>query len=481
MRATLRIVGARTAPWPLLQRSAVQTPRAPLRSPSVAAASLYTRAMSEHDMNSIIISATRAQELLGLHRMHGQFYSGVNLATCWSRLGRVSAEDRTWLRTDDGAQLFALRAQTGDDVEKLGGRAVSNIAHALARLDLCGPQWMGLWKKLEGAALQCRSEFMPQELANMAWAFARAGHASDSLMDAIAEESAERLDDFKPQELANTAWAFATAGHAAPALFHAIGKESAGRVREFKPQELKDMAWAFATAGHAAPALFEAIGNEAAGRVREFHPQALANTAWAFSTTGYRAPALFDAFGKEAAGRVHEFSAQDLANTALAFAKAGHAAPALFDMIAKESAGRLGEFRSQGLTNMAWAFAKAGNPTPALFDAIGKESAGRVHEFSAQGLANSAWAFAVLDHLPAEPSFFDQHFAHRCDALADEFSVEALCQLHQWRLWYAGEPDGLPGAELLGSCKAAFDTTRPKSTPSTTESKYTPWRPAERR
>jgi len=64
-----------------------------------------------------------------------------------------------------------------------------------------------------------------------------------------------------------------------------------------------------------------------------------------------------------------------------------------------------------------------------------------------------------LDHLPSESSLFDQRFAHHCDALADEFRIDGLCQLHQWRLWYASEracSGALPRAALLARCDAAF-------------------------
>jgi len=233
----------------------------------------------------------------------------------------MGGADRSWLRSDGGARLTALREQTRDLVPKFDAQAVSNTAHAMAKLDLRGAAWGYLWKELEKAAL------------------------------------ARSLSEFAPQALSNTAWAFATAGHAAPALFDAIGKEAAGRVRELKPQKLSNMAWAFATAGHAAPSLFDAIGREAAGRVRELNPQALANTAWAFATAGHAAPALFDAIGGESAGRVRELNPQALANTAWAFATAGHAAPALFDAIGREAAGQMRAFKPQELSNMAWAFA----------------------------------------------------------------------------------------------------------------------------
>jgi len=471
-----------------------------VRDSSTARANEHARPRT---LNGLLTKTTTARELLELHAQYGSAFNHVNLATCWSRLGRVRAGgERRWLLSDDGARLIALREQTSEHVRMFGARGVGNTAHALAKLALRGAAWTSLWNEIERAARARRSEFDPQSLANTAWAFATAGHAAPALLEAIAEESTGRVHEFTPQALANTAWAVATAGRAAPALFEAIAEESSGRVREFTPQALANMAWAFATAGHAAPALFEAIAKEAAGRMREFTPQNLANTVWAFATAGHAAPALLDAIAEEASGRVREFKPQELINTAWAFATAGHAAPALFEAIAGEAARRMGEFKPQELTNTAWAFARAGHADPALFDAIAVEAARRIEEFSPQGLAttawafatagyaapalfdaiaeeaagrmggftpqglaNTAWAYAALDALAVESSLFDQRFARRCDVLAPEFSVENLRQLHQWWLWYASEracSDGLPGAALLARCDAAFRATEAK-------------------
>ena len=41
---------------------------------------------------------------------------------------------------------------------------------------------------------------------------------------------------FKPQELSNLAWAFATAGHEAPELLDAIARAAQQRSSEFTPQ-----------------------------------------------------------------------------------------------------------------------------------------------------------------------------------------------------------------------------------------------------
>jgi len=105
---------------PLLQRSAPAAPATwrvftALQRPTAA---LHTRAPLDlphpKKINSLISRSTSARELLGLHAKYGEAFDSIHLATCWSRLGKVSASDRTWLRSDNGAQLVALRGQTAD-------------------------------------------------------------------------------------------------------------------------------------------------------------------------------------------------------------------------------------------------------------------------------------------------------------------------------------------------------------------------------
>ena len=55
-------------------------------------------------------------------------------------------------------------------------------------------------------------EFIPQNEANSASAFATLGVRQEELLGAIARRALVRLEEFKPQALANTAWAFAKLG-----------------------------------------------------------------------------------------------------------------------------------------------------------------------------------------------------------------------------------------------------------------------------
>ena len=106
-----------------------------------------------------------------------------------------------------------------------------------------------------------------------------------------------RLGDFNPQDLSNMAWAFAKADHASPQLSNAISAEVVHRrLSNFNPQDLSNTAWAFATAGHASPQLFNAISTELMRRrLGDFNPQALANTAWAFAV--WNPPSADELFG----------------------------------------------------------------------------------------------------------------------------------------------------------------------------------------
>ena len=66
-------------------------------------------------------------------------------------------------------------------------------------------------------------DFKPQELFNVAWAFAQLGHHPRRLFDALAREVVPRAFDYAPQELSGTLWALAKMRHATrstPPLLH---------------------------------------------------------------------------------------------------------------------------------------------------------------------------------------------------------------------------------------------------------------------
>ena len=155
--------------------------------------------LNPRELNELLGRTEHAQALLDLHRQFGHAFNHVNLATGWSKLGRMSPAERVWLQSDDGARLLALREQTRIQMLSLQARGVSTTAHAMAKLAIPKPAWGCLWTELEGAALACASDFMPQNLANTAWTFATVGHAAPALFDAIAVEAAQGVCVFHPR------------------------------------------------------------------------------------------------------------------------------------------------------------------------------------------------------------------------------------------------------------------------------------------
>ena len=306
------------------------------------------------------------------------------------------------------------------------------------------------------------------------WAFSSAKHPAPELFDAIAAEVMPRVAQFNAQELANTAWAFATAGHEQPELFDAIAAAATPNVADFNAMELASLAWGFATAGHPAAELYERIALAAAPKLEQFDTQGLSSLAWAFATaratssagesTKASSPAtsaLFDAIAAAAIPQLGDFAAQGLANTVWAFASAGHPSPALFDAIAAEAtAERLAAFKTQGLANTAWGYASLAHPAPELLERIAAAAAPILTTFNAQEIANTAWAYVAADQSSAL-LFGGPHFVDHCLALEGAFTVQGLCQLHQWQLWIELEGRGggawrpLP-PELAARCRATF-------------------------
>jgi len=401
-------------------------------------------------LNKRLTEAEGTRDLLQLHQQYGHRFNDVNLATCWSRLGRARGADREALLHEGAQRLSPLCEQTRSTVGKWSARCVANIAPALARLDSERVDWDGLWEAWELAALKEVGGFDAHGLAMSVWALATVERRPTTLLDAIAVESEANVAEMNPHRFSSLAWGYAKSGHAAERLFDAIAVAAAPRLTEFSPPQLSLLAWAFAKASHKAPRLFDAIAAESAGnQIEQFNSQGLANLAWAYARAGHAAPALLDAIAKEALPRVSSLSSRHLVNLAWAFPAASHPAPILLRALAMEALLRVGgmsprqlgtmawalgaearargrrgseagggpaaaalldgiaaqwltslkmnsaELEGQHISTLVWGFVAAGHAAPALFDAVAQEAPQRLHTFTSQGLATTAWAFAA--------------------------------------------------------------------------------------
>ncbi|KAL7455388.1 hypothetical protein ACHAWC_006936 [Mediolabrus comicus] len=197
--------------------------------------------------------------------------------------------------------------------------------------------------------------------------------------------------------------------------------------------------------------------------LRHFKPQALSNTVWAYATAGVNHPQLFEKVAKHIVRLDHlrEFNAQDLSNIVWAYATAQVSHLKMFQQVAKATIQRKEDFiSSQAVANLLWSYATMGIVDKQLFSSVEPIAAKLIDNYNNQELANVAWAYAVAD--VDVPTLFSDRFINECLEKKDGFSIENLCQLHQWHLWQTKERSrtGLPEA-LQDRCYKAFISRAP--------------------
>ena len=71
------------------------------------------------------------------------------------------------------------------------------------------------------------------------------------LLQAMASQAMQRLQQFNSQNISNTLWAFASLNHhPGPMLLKVLQRELVHKLRQFTPQGIENVLWAFATLGH---------------------------------------------------------------------------------------------------------------------------------------------------------------------------------------------------------------------------------------
>ncbi|CAE7801610.1 auaG [Symbiodinium sp. CCMP2592] len=374
-------------------------------------------AVSPALLNSFIKNSWTIEALFQNCSRHQRKFNHIHVSACWNKLGHLSKDSEQWYnQPSNQSALDSLVQQTllvvqGTDIQ---ARQLANIVHGIVKSGALkvGTESLGdLMKALAGAFREHMGSCNAQELANAAWAFAKAGHVDTELFSALAAAAQETwyLENFNAQEAANTTWAFATANHSDPKLFKALGEVVEMRLSSFTPQGLANTVWAFAKANFLDARLLRKMGDMAQQSMELFNEMDLANTTWAFARLGQFDPDLFAALAKSAEWHLEQqsFNAQGLASTIWAFAKAGYREAALFEAFTKAVCQRLAtkhgpDFNSQDLANIAWAFAKACQLDEKLFKALSRAAVGCLDDFNAQDLGNIAWAFAKAGYFDKE-------------------------------------------------------------------------------
>jgi len=393
--------------------------------------------------------ARSVQDLLQIHQQYRHNMGVSAVSHLWVTLRRLGHKEKQWLRTVDFAKASQpLRDHTERLLKenKLDGRGLSNVMHALASAELTRGPWATLWRASLPAVLSrldklneqqlsnvtwayCKSEqdspellagitaqiesrgtsgFKPVELSALAWSFARAGHAPASLFEALAAEAEEQLHLFGPVEISNTAWAHARAGYGpgctskpSKRLMAALAAATVAQADSFSLTPIAMVAWAYARVGAPyPPGLYDAIGARAIVKPNKAKGGDIANLLWSFAVAGAVHGPMFDALALVVAKKASTLELMQMSMICWAYAEAGHRSSATEEMLRAltemATARGLGGMTTQGLANVAWALAKLDVAAPALFSEIREQAVRRAPEFNPQELANLCWAFSVM-------------------------------------------------------------------------------------
>ena len=322
------------------------------------------------------------------NRRHDAFFRSmcgeiVRQEAAWSPSGQDIANSAWALATigltvapagDDKSQV-KRRLEDGPDADYFATPAFAALSRAAVRV--------------------CGRGFNSQNIANCAWAYARAGSRDTALFDALARVAEPLLDGFKSQELANLAWAYAKLNlvERAQVLFLQLARVAQAKLGRYNAQDVTNTLWAFASNDLEHVALFEAAARHAAPRLRALdrgfaNPQKVATLAWSYAKAAVYAPALMDALAAACGAIVDELLPVDVANVAWAFAAVGETdRGGLFEALKDRALAVLDDLSSQELANLVWSFSNLDDAapcrelwlvlldrgwTPAIFDDVAK-------------------------------------------------------------------------------------------------------------
>ena len=236
-----------------------------------------------------------------LMRRHGRKFNHIHLSAFWNLLGRITSSNgfggyggnsfnsnnnSDWQNEHkEGLELLVEHTKeiVATDSSGIRGRELANIVHGVAKCGVGASNDDGLVKALAKAIQRHLGECNGQEIANIAWAFAKSGYFDAEMFTRLAEMAEKQMDRFNSQEITNVFWAFATVECDNAKLFKALAKAIERQLHTFNSQGLSNTAWALAKTGYVDAALFRTIAQTAQKNMDRFNAQDFSNLCWAFA------------------------------------------------------------------------------------------------------------------------------------------------------------------------------------------------------
>jgi len=212
----------------------------------------------------------------------------------------------------------------------------------------------------------------------MTWAFAKLELSDWPLLEVLSSATVAVLPKLTPQELGNIAWAFATQLYADGTVLRAVARRAQQYLEadNFQAQGLSNLSWAFARLEYNDATLLGSMAEAAQARIAEFPPQALANMLWAFASFEFSHEPVMGEFPGEVQRRVSEFQFQGLVGIAWSFAQLVVSTPPLLDAVAFAAIEAMPQARPKEVLVLAQAFEGLGHDSsshPELWECISED------------------------------------------------------------------------------------------------------------
>ena len=196
-------------------------------------------------------------------------FDSVNFSSALNQLSREFRNKRELTREEKGL-LNEIVQGFLSHVQECNAWSLANTANALAWLLKkcdCREVYNTILQELKKSEWQKLKECKPQELSNLANAFAKAGIFDEELFREIIHElkrsNWQKLKECNHQELSNLANAYAKAGIFDDQLFseilHELKRSNWQKLKECNHQGLSNLAWSFAVVGQISVSLFREI------------------------------------------------------------------------------------------------------------------------------------------------------------------------------------------------------------------------------
>ena len=335
--------------------------------------------------------------------------------------------------------------------------------------------------RIVAAALEKRvEEFKPQEIANSLWAFATVGfgsvdtqshpsngyiflksdrHEDDKaqvahILNIVSKSATQRFNRFRPQELNNLAWAYARLGHrgeSSDEVFRSIGNEVLRRSHQFDSQDIGTCLWAMANMEFFDDNVYMAAASRLnRRRASYFKPQEMSNICWALATANMT-PKYVSAFDTTLVPAAKRPSLSDISDDPVT---------ECFATATAEMMKRPQQFKEQEIKDIMWGLSRVGLRHPRLFKMIAEylvgngesaEDRGRgLQGFSSQGLSNFAWSYAKQAQLASSAEYSRLRTGNKGRQAVHETSCLDVGELQINRLYSRVAEEALHGAGGLG-------------------------------